>query len=225
MADIDEVAPLAREGEHVPPTFRSEAFHCPHCGVLAEQQWMPLIISMRTMVAGSANSGVFQARCRNCNNRTLWLEEGQRMIEPRSSSAPRPHVDMPQDVKGDYEEARAIVMDSPRGACALLRLATQKLADDLVEGSASLDQKIATLVSEGVASQVAQALDALRVVGNNAVHPLEMNLDDDVGTASALFECLNVIVEDRVARPRRIGRVFEKLPEGARAAITRRDGH
>ena len=146
------------------------------------------------------------------------------MVEPVASGGPRPHPEMPDDVRADYEEARAIVSLSPRGACALLRLATQKLADDLVPGSGNLDAKIATLVSEGVAAQVAQALDALRVVGNNAVHPSAMILDDDVETATALFECLNVIVEDRVARPKRIGGLFGKLPEGAREAIARRDG-
>ena len=146
------------------------------------------------------------------------------MIEPLTSGGPRPHVEMPDDVRSDYEEARGILSRSPRGACALLRLATQKLADDLVPGSANLDTKIATLVSEGVAAQVAQALDALRVVGNKAVHPAQMILDDDVETATSLFECLNVIVEDRIARPKRIGGLFSKLPEGARKAIERRDG-
>jgi hypothetical protein len=130
---------------------------------------------------------------------------------------------MPADVRADYEEARAIVMQSPRGACALLRLATQKLADDLVEGKGDLNSKIQTLVAQGLSTEVAQALDALRVVGNNAVHPLEMVLNDDVQTATALFECLNLIVEDRVARPKRVGTLFSKLPQGAREDIEKRD--
>ena len=145
------------------------------------------------------------------------------MIEPVTAGGPSPHVEMPEKVRGDYEEARMIVGQSPRGACALLRLATQKLADNLVEGAANLDTKIGTLVSEGLAPEVAQALDVLRVVGNNAVHPGEMMLDDDVGTATALFECVNLIVEDRIARPERVSALFSKLPQGARDAIQRRD--
>ena len=131
---------------------------------------------------------------------------------------------MPTDVRADYEEASAIVMQSPRGACALLRLATQKLADDLVKDDGNLNAKIRALVAQGLSTEVAQALDALRVVGNNAVHPLEMVLDDDIETATALFECLNLIVEDRIARPKRVGTLFGKLPQGAREGIEKRDG-
>jgi hypothetical protein len=145
------------------------------------------------------------------------------MADPVVDGGPRPHVDMPADVKADYDEARAIVNASPRGACALLRLATQKLADDLVEGNRSLNDKISVLVAEGLSAEVAQALDVVRVVGAHAVHPLEMVLDDDVDTASALFECLNLIVEDRIARPQRIGKLFDKLPQRDREAIAKRD--
>jgi hypothetical protein len=62
-------------------------------------------------------------------------------------------------------------------ACALLRLATQKLADDLVEGDGTLNQKIGALVAQGLSTEVAQALGSVRVVGNHAVHPLEMVLE------------------------------------------------
>lgn len=132
---------------------------------------------------------------------------------------------MPDDARGDFEEARSIVSISPRGACALLRLATQKLADDLVEGGGDLNRKIGVLVERGLSQEVAQALDALRVVGNNAVHPGEMDLTDDTVTANALFDCLNLIVEDRIARPNRISDLFNKLPQRARDGIAARDSH
>lgn len=46
---------------------------------------------------------------------------------PTSGSAPLPAPDLPEDIWGDYEEARQIVDASPRGACALLRRAIEKL--------------------------------------------------------------------------------------------------
>ena len=92
-----------------------------------------------------------------------------------------------------------------------------------MEGDGNLNQKIGELVTAGLSTEVAQALDAVRVVGNNAVHPLEMALDDDVDTASALFECLNLIVEERIARPRRMATLFGKLPQRAREGIEKRD--
>lgn len=115
-----------------------------------------------------------------------------------------------------------IVTRSPRGACALNRLAVQELADHLVSGDDRMNDKIATLVDQGLPVPVQQALDALRVIGN-AVHPGELDLRDDTDTAIALFECMNMIVEDRVAQPKRIADLYDKLPTAAKAAIQRRD--
>lgn len=42
----------------------------------------------------------------------------------------------------------------------------------------------------------------------------ELDLDDDVATATALFECMNTIVEDRVARPKQMKALYSKLPRG-----------
>jgi len=131
---------------------------------------------------------------------------------------------MPKDVREDYEEARSIVSLSPRGACALLRLAVQKLCGELGEPGKNIDKDIANLVGHGLNIEVQQALDSLRVIGNNAVHPGEMDLTDDTETATALFSLLNFIVEDRIAQPRKRKAIFDKLPEGARAAIQKRDG-
>ena len=178
--------------------------------------------------SGFMATAAHRATCRNCFGFSYWVPIGEsgsrmRMADPVVGGGPRPHVDMPANVKADYDEARTIVIASPRGACALLRLATQKLADDLVDGDGNLNAKIGELAAQGLSTEVTQALDALRVVGNNAVHPLEMVLDDDVDTATALFECLNLIVEDRIARPKRVGELFSKLPQSAREGIAKRD--
>jgi uncharacterized protein DUF4145 len=113
---------------------------------------------------------------------------------------------------------------SPRGACALLRLAVQKLCRDLGESGEDINTDIRNLVQKGLTVDVQQALDSLRVVGNNAVHPGEMDLRDDTETASALFDLLNFIVEDRIAQPKKRKEIFEKLPARAREAIKARDG-
>jgi len=67
-------------------------------------------------------------------------------------------------------------------------------------------------------------LDVVRVIGNNAVHPGEISIDDNPEIAQALFGLINVIVENRIAEPKRIEALYASLPEGARNAIERRDG-
>ena len=80
------------------------------------------------------------------------------------------------------------------------------------------------MVQSGLAPEVQQALDALRVIPNNAVHPGELDLRDDAATAGALFGTLNFIVEQLVTRPKQLADLYRKLPPGALDQIARRDG-
>ncbi len=169
---IDEEAnpePIAREGQYIAPAHRLEAFHCALCGVLSTHDWNQLY-------GGGGYIPGWMVTCTNCAGTTYWFRSrdsggDMRMADPLVGGGPRPHIDMPAGVRRDYEEARTIVMQSPRGAGALLRLAAQKLVNDLVPGNADLNAKTATLVAQGLPEIVAQALDVLRVAGNNAVHP------------------------------------------------------
>lgn len=214
----EDFQPLAVEGQHVAPTIEGAAFHCPHCGVLASQNWERAETKHRWLE-------YFLCICTNCQEKSLWkAEPGSRQIDPVIGGGPRPHVDMPDDVKADYEEARQIVGISPRGACALLRLAVQKLCADLGEQGKNIDADIAALVKKGLPVEVQEALDSLRVIGNEAVHPGELNLRDDVETATALFDLLNFVVKDRIAEPKERRRIFGLLPEKKRAAIAQRNG-
>ena len=130
---------------------------------------------------------------------------------------------MPADVQADYREAAAIADRSPRGAGALLRLALQKLMPHLGGNGKNLDQDIGKLVADGLDLRVQQALDALRVIGNNAVHPGEIDLTEDPEKVATLFGLLNYIVEERITRPRQLEELYQSLPEGALKAIERRD--
>jgi hypothetical protein len=130
---------------------------------------------------------------------------------------------MPDDVKADYDEARAIVSASPRGAAALLRLAIQKLVARLAPSAKDLNGGIGDLVRIGLPRKVQQALDVVRVVGNNAVHPGQLDLRDDREIAEALFGLVNLITEVMIVQPGSVDRLFAALPPSAREAIERRD--
>ncbi len=116
-----------------------------------------------------------------------------------------------------------IVNDSPRGACALLRLALQKLMPHLEESGKNLNEDIGNLVKKGISSEVQKALDSVRVIGNNAVHPGELDLKDDVRTAISLFRLINYIVDNQISSKKEIDGIFEGLPQMNIEAIKRRD--
>lgn len=143
---------------------------------------------------------------------------------PEGAVAPMPHPDMPEAVQADYLEARSIVDRSPRGAAALLRLSIQKLCIELGETEGSIDKDIKSLVGKGLPEGIQQALDVVRVVGNNAVHPGELTAEDIAEVSVSLFELINAIVEDRITRPRKLEALYLRLPARARDAIERRDG-
>lgn len=142
---------------------------------------------------------------------------------PSASSVEPKHNDLPQDCHADYEEARDIVSRSPRGAVALLRLCLQKLMPHLGQKGKNINEDIKALVANGLPPMVQQALDVCRVVGNNAVHPGELDIHDTPVIAHQLFRMINFIVADRISRPKEIEALYAQLPQGAIEAIEKRD--
>jgi len=162
------------------------------------------------------------SRCYNCDKIAIWVQSA--LVFPVRGDAPLPNADLPEDVRLDFDEAGRILRLSPRGASALLRLAIQKLCKELGGKGKNIDGDIAALVEKGLDVRIQQALDVVRVIGNNAVHPGQIDLRDDVGTAEKLFDLVNIIADAMISQPKRIAEMFNGLPEGARAAIAKRDG-
>jgi hypothetical protein len=205
---------------NVSPQFKVAAFNCPLCDAYALMIWRPFLLNIEGQ--GLKASGVMEAHCQHCGNRSIWLDNGQ-MVFPQKITAPLPHAEMPDAVRPDYEEARQISSMSPRGAAALLRLAIQKLCVALKQPGKNLNDDIGALVRAGLPVEIQQSLDIVRVVGNNAVHPGEISESDVGAVTGPLFELVNLIVEDRIARPKKLKAMFEGLPKGAKDAIERRD--
>jgi hypothetical protein len=159
--------------------------------------------------------------CYSCDGFTVWVDG--KIVYPTSMSVVEPHEMMPIAVKGDFEEAGAIVNLSPRGAAALARLCIQKLVLELGEKGSNLNDDIGNLVKKGLEIEVQQALDVVRVVGNNAVHPGTIDLKDDKETALTLLALINMIVERRIAGPKKLLGLFAGLPPNALQQIETRD--
>lgn len=169
---------------------------------------------------GGTASDTTIAMCLACQGKTLWLKD--KLLYP-SESAPEPNPDMPAYVLSLYNEAGEIYTKSPRAACALLRLAIERLCNELVEED-TIDNNIAKLVKKGLPEKIQQALDLVRVIGNKAVHPAQIALDvDNIDTARMLFELLNIITSYMITEKNQIEELFSLLPESTKKAIEKRD--
>jgi hypothetical protein len=136
------------------PEFGLDGFNCPHCNAFAHQRWSYNISASNfdgKNVGATLNSFAV-SHCQKCNAFTIW-KDGI-LIYPQTYIAPLPTSDMPEDVKSDYEEARAIFAQSSRGAAALLRLAIQKLVISLEESGDNLNASIGNLVKKGLMADI-----------------------------------------------------------------------
>lgn len=159
--------------------------------------------------------------CFSCNGFSIW--RCGELVHPIHKLEVQANLDMPAGAAADFQEAAAIFDASPRGAAALLRLALQKVLIHLGLPGENINADIKALVVKGLPTQIQQALDVVRVVGNNAVHPGTMDISDNRETALRLFSLLNIITDAMITQPRLIAEMFGELPDGARDAIARRD--
>lgn len=162
------------------------------------------------------------ATCESCNLFSLWVDE--KLVYPRRLSVDPPNEDLNEEIKSLYIEAANIFSDSPRGATALLRLALQKLLIQIGKDGKNINNDIKELVAEGLNSKIQKALDLVRVVGNNAVHPGQINLDDNSEIALKLFKIINMIAEELITKPKEIDSLYEDIiPDETKEHISKRD--
>ncbi|NQT01118.1 MAG: DUF4145 domain-containing protein [Planctomycetes bacterium] len=164
---------------------------------------------------------LYISKCYNCEKITVWVHDN--IVFPPEKQGIPPNQDLPDEIIKDFEEARAIVGLSPRGAAALLRLCIQKLCVHLGEKGKYIDTDIASLVSKGLNPLVEKSLDIVRVIGNEAVHPGVIDLNDDRDTVNRLFSLINSIADQMITHPKNVEKLYGKLPETKRNAIEERD--
>lgn len=204
-----------------PPSLQNTAFHCPHCRAYAKQTWCSGF--GRNIDSGSLfeEDLLCFTICTHCSGRTVWYNK--KMVFPDSSNAPPPNSDLPEEIRGDFEEARSILSRSPRGAAALFRLCIQKLCKFLGESGKDLNADIASLVVKGLNQRIQKSLDIVRVIGNEAIHPGTIDLRDEPETAIQLANLINIITDAMITQPKIIDILYGKLPEAKRKQIEERD--
>lgn len=222
--------------DYVAPGFRKDAFNCPLCEAYAHMKWKCLLKDCNTY------SFIYTAECARCHRKSYWLNEEKsifadikrnqklpqeivagKMIFPALSNAPLPHQSIPENCRKDFIEAREIFNISPRASAALLRLSLQKLCQHLGYSGKNINEDVTAMVHNGLPVEVQQMMDYVRVTGNNAVHPGELDINDTPELTLAMFEFINEIVDTMIAKPEKIKAMYEKLPESIRKNIDNRD--
>ena len=211
------------KGKYITPLLNGDAFNCVSCHVYTKQHWY----YMKGSTGADGFGGQQQderfriSYCEHCGFPTIW--HGESIIFPLNLSAEPPNEDLPGEIKKDYEEARSIFNLSPRGAAALLRLGIQKLCAHLGQPGKNINADIKTLVAGGLPHKVQEALDSVRVIGNDAVHPGTIDLNDDRDTANQLFRLVNFIAQKMITEPKEIDAIYNNLPTEKLQGIKDRD--
>ena len=160
------------------------------------------------------------AKCQSCSETSIWINET--MIYPKSLPVPGPNEDMDDEIKKFYLEAATIFHHSPRASAALLRLCLEKLCHQLGE-EGTLNECIAALVQKGINEKMQKALDYCRVMGNNALHPGQIDLEDDSNKVLMLFDLVNDIADEMLTKPKELEQKYSSLPESVKESIEERD--
>ncbi len=226
--------------------FGQSSFACPHCRAYAQQTWYRLgareeafppsfetskkAASVRLEDIAAAFGGEISGtpvgdlrltKCHPCGQFSVWV--GQGVFWPHTNHAlPQPSPDMPAEVRADFQEAAAIFKASPRAAAAILRLALEKLCRHLGK-KGDINTMIGDLVKDDLGPKLQKAFDAVRIVGNEAVHPGEIHVNDTPEIVQTLFQLLNIIVRQTITEEQEIDAIYQSLPEGKRQGVEQRD--
>ena len=207
--------------QYIPPGLGLYHFNCPLCGASSQQEWANIQANFKR--AGESSVGIdgLLSRCLACAGISVWKSD--QLVWPLASGSPLAADSLPDDIRADYDEASSIYLLSPRGAAALLRLCVQKLCKHLGQPGKDLNADIGALVAAGLNPGIQRALDVVRVIGNEAVHPGEMDLRDDHATVTGLFLNVNLIADQMIGAPARVAAMYASLPPAKLAQIDSRD--
>jgi len=226
---------MSNKNKHFPPIHASAQFHCAHCGVFAKQRWSHLNAGGDMYIGQYHSSNIkdltatsrqlaeewTSSFCEHCSGMVIWFSGN--IIFPKKIIVEHPNADLNEEIQVDYLEAAKVLSDSPRSSAAILRLALQKLCIQLGQKGENINDDIGSLVKKGLNPTIQKSLDALRITGNNAVHPGALDLTEETERVLKLFNLINFIADKMITEPREIDSFYSSLPEGATNAVEKRD--
>jgi len=220
------------------PRFKWSAFKCPHCHTIEAQRWeWPKMIQHKH---DWTTYDLWYSTCENCNWRMLWAETYKTIYWWKSQQKVNVifpvnynwnfdfeiSKDTPQIIEEDFKEAIQILPLSPRWACALLRLCLQKFLDEIVikiswSRKDTIDESIKYLAIDVwlISDDISNIMHVLRIIGNEAVHPWQIDLKDDYQTAEELIELFNYLINELITENKKKVALYDKIPSSKKSAI------
>ena len=190
---------------------------CPHCLIAVHVEWSPQPLASDN----HADWEVSYTTCPACGKHIIKLGRTPNptatnrsprtesfLVYPKGISRSPIPAEVPPEFVGDYEEACKVLSDSPKASAALSRRCLQYLLRE--KGSvkpSNLDDEIKEILSKEVLpSSLAEAVDAVRVVGNFAAHPIKSKntgeiVDVEPGEAEWLLDVLEGLFDHFFIQP------------------------
>ena len=91
------------------------------------------------------------------------------------------------------------------------------------EENKKIDGAIKKLVENGLPSTLQKAMVYVRIMGDEAVHPGVIIVDDNKELAVAMFRMMNIIIEKMIIEPKEIEELYNLMPENKIKGIENRD--
>ena len=193
---------------------------CPHCLVAFHESWKPAEIVHEPedrngwVPVWSTLSHI----CPSCKKAIIFLQRYERLGErklkvqnflvwPKAATRPLP-PEVPDPYRKDFTEACLVFTDSPNASAAISRRCLQTLLRNEAHVKPSdLSKEIDEVLSfKTLPSHLAEAIDAVRNIGNFAAHPLKSQntgaiLDVEPGEAEWLLDVFEGLFDFYFVQP------------------------
>ena len=153
-----------------------------------------------------------------------------RVVLPKTPSRVPTPPEVPKEFGDDYHEACLVLTDSPKASAALSRRCLQHLLRERAGIKPSnLDNEIQQVLDlKALPTHLADAADAVRVIGNFAAHPIKSKssgevVDVEAGEAEWLLDTLEGLFEFYFVQPAQLQKkknaINKKLAEAGKPPL------
>ena len=162
---------------------------CPHCLVGFRSEVKQIYLGRDA----DGEWGILKFNCTECEKMILILIKGTYVVKtggggfdfksieksilfyPKGSNRPPVPSEVPEEFAEDYKEACLVLNDSPKASAALSRRCLQHLLREKakVKPGNLADEIEQVIESENLPLELADAIDAIRNIGNFAAHPIK----------------------------------------------------